>query len=124
MSHGFPVTRFTGRVLLFLSRCAAIVLSFALLALPFNRSSFQELSDGIYGSGTPLMGSMLFDFLLRPWISVFLGLVMLCFVYARFYRIPPAKRCVSDLVYLAVAVVLMMAVQFAFYLPITKAPAL
>lgn len=124
MGRAFPVTRFIGRALLFLSRCAAFVLSFALLALPFSRDGYQEVSDGIYGSGAPLMDSMLLDFLIRPWVTVLLGLMMLCYVYARFYLIPSTMRSISDLAYLAATYALMMGFQLALYLPVVTAPAL
>ncbi|WP_133166216.1 hypothetical protein [Marinobacter fuscus] len=123
MNGAFPLTRLIGRVLLFLSRCAAAVLSFALLTVPFGRGGFQEMSDGIYGSEAPLMGSNLLDFLVQPWISVLFAFFMLAYVYIRFRYMPIARRRLGDLSYLAVVSALMMGFQLAFYLPVVKAPA-
>ncbi|PSF08275.1 hypothetical protein C7H09_08925 [Marinobacter fuscus] len=81
------------------------------------------MSDGIYGSEAPLMGSNLLDFLVQPWISVLFAFFMLAYVYIRFRYMPIARRRLGDLSYLAVVSALMMGFQLAFYLPVVKAPA-
>ncbi|WP_339806751.1 hypothetical protein [uncultured Marinobacter sp.] len=124
MTSSFPITRFLGRALFFLARIAAIFLSLSLLAIPFNRNGFQEISNGLYAPGAPLMGSNLLDFLMQPWLAAVLGLGMLIYVYARFWLISADRRRISDLSYLATVALLMMGIQVALYLPAIQAPAL
>lgn len=124
MKRSFPITRFFGRALLFLARISAVFLSLALLAIPFNRNGFQEISNGLYDSGAPLMGSNLLDFLMQPWLAAVLGLSMLIYVYARFRLISADRRRISDLSYLATVAILMMGLQVALYLPAIQAPVL
>lgn len=120
MSSASPVTCLIGRGILFLSRCAAIVLSFALLATPFNPSGFQEISDGMYDSGTPLMGSRLLEYLMHPWFTVILGVLILVYVYIRFRFISREHRRLSDLAYLVMVSILMMGLQFGLYFPVVQ----
>jgi len=124
MNSAFPVTRFIGRVFLFLLRCAVIILSFALLVTPFNRAGFQEISDGLYSPDTPLMDSQLLDYLLYPWLSIPIGVFILIYAYVRFRFIAPECRWLADLAYLAAISVLMMGIQFAIYFPVIKSNAL
>lgn len=124
MTSAFPITGLLGRALLFLAHLSAIFLSLALLAIPFNRNGFQQISNGLYNSGAPLMGSNLLDFLMQPWLAAVLGLGMLIYVYARFRLISADRRRISDLSYLATVAVLMMGLQVALYLPAIQAPAL
>ncbi len=123
MNRAFPITRFIGRVFLFLLRCAAIILSFALLATPFNRKGFQEISDGLYSPDAPLMGSQLLDYLLHPWLSIFIGMFILIYVYVRARFISPERRWLGDLSYLVAISALMMSIQFAIYFPVIKSNA-
>lgn len=124
MTHSFPITRFFGRTLLLLGRITAVCLSLSLLTLPFNRNSFQEISNRLYGPETPLMGSSLLDFLMQPWLAAAFALPMMAYVYARFRLIPAERRKITDLSYLAIAALLMAAFQAALYLPVLQAPAL
>jgi len=66
------------------------------------------------------MGSRLLEYLMHPWFTVILGVLMLVYVYIRFRFISREHRRLSDLAYLVMVSILMMGLQFGLYFPVVQ----
>lgn len=115
MAQAFPITRFIGRALIALARISAVILSVILLILPLRGSEWQALNQGA-GSNT------LLHILFQPWVSIVLATAMLAYLVARFKLIPRPQTRMTDMLYLAIVVGLLGALQAVAYLPILQAP--
>lgn len=124
MSSSFPIARWLGRGGLLFARVAAFILSLALLAIPLLRPGVQSVSNSLYGPESPLMNSTVVDGIFRPWLTVVLLICMVGYLYFRARMRPSTRRRLTDLVYLFVVVLLMLAVQVVVYLPALDAPVL
>lgn len=114
MAQPFPVSRFLGRAMIALARVSAVVLSLALLAFPLQRDSMLEFSQGA--------GASALETLMHPWLTIVLGIAMLAYLFARFRLIPKPNGRASDLLYLAIVIVLLAGLQAIAYLPVLQAP--
>lgn len=70
------------------------------------------------------MNSRVVDGIFRPWLTVVLLICMVGYLYFRARMRPSICRRLTDLVYLFVVVLLMLAVQVVVYLPALDAPVL
>ncbi|WP_404363588.1 hypothetical protein [Marinobacter sp.] len=98
MVRAMPVTRMTGRLLILVMHVAQVILTVGGIGILFTRSSYEPVSQNIFGSDAPLMDREWLDMLMSPLAVLPLAIFVAGFVYFR-KKSPESRKLFIDMVY-------------------------